>query len=113
MWRKGIKFDYPLIVAAGSAGEMCWHGGLSASIGLTIAQPSHFLEAEMGVIPFPKYLINPLNVTMLIAFAIIPPIICYFLHPKPEKCAELRPETIAIMLLSGPIFILAVTFLPV
>lgn len=51
MRRKGIKFDYPLIVAAGFVGEMCWHGGLSASI--------------------------------------------------------------AIMLLSGPIFMLAVTFLPV
>ena len=95
--RKGVKFDYPLIVAAGFTGEMCWHGGLSASVGLTIAQPGHFLESEMGVIPFTDYLLNPMNIILLIAFAVIPPIICYFLHPKPENCAELRPETIAVL----------------
>lgn len=95
--RKGVKFDYGLIVAAGFTGEMCWHGGLSASIGLTIAQPGHFLEEEMGVIPFSHYLINPMNVTMLVAFAIIPPIICYFLHPSADRCRELRPETIAVL----------------
>lgn len=95
--RKGVKFDYGLIVAAGFTGEMCWHGGLSASVGLTIAQPGHFLESEMGVIPFVDYLVNPMNIILLIAFAVIPPIICYFLHPKPEKCPELRPETIAVL----------------
>lgn len=96
--RKGVKFDYGLIVAAGFTGEMCWHGGLSASVGLTISQPGHFLESEMGVIPFVNYLVNPMNIILLIAFAIIPPIICYFLHPKDaSRCPELRPETIAVL----------------
>ncbi len=95
--RKGVKFDYGLIVAAGFTGEMCWHGGLSASVGLTIAQPGHFLEDVMGVIPFKDYLVNPMNLILLAAFAVIPPIICYFLHPKPDRCPELRPETIAVL----------------
>lgn len=95
--RKGVKFHYGLIVAAGFTGEMCWHGGLSASVGLTIAQPGHFLESEMGVIPFVDYLVNPMNIVLLIAFAVIPPIICYVLHPKEDKCPELRPETIAVL----------------
>lgn len=101
--RKGVPFDYGVIVAAGFTGEMCWHGGLSASVGLTIAQPGHFLEAEMGVIPFVNYLVNPMNIVMLIAFAVIPPIVCYLLHPKPEKCHELRPETIAVLDAPDPI----------
>lgn len=95
--RKGVKFDYGLIVAAGFTGEMCWHGGLSASVGLTIAQPGHFLEDVMGVIPFKDYLVNPMNLILLAAFAVIPPIICYFLHPKPDRCPDLRPETIAVL----------------
>ena len=95
--RKDVKFHYGLIVAAGFTGEMCWHGGLSASVGLTIAQPGHFLEAEMGVIPFINYLVNPMNIILLIAFAVIPPVICYVLHPKEDKCPELRPETIAVL----------------
>lgn len=95
--RKGVKFDYGLIVAAGFAGEMCWHGGLSASVGLTIAQPGHFLEDLMGVIPFKDYLLNPMNIVLLIAFAIFPPIFCYLLHPKAEKCPTLRPETVALL----------------
>ena len=95
--RKGVNFDYGMIVAAGFTGEMCWHGGLSASVGLTIAQPGHFLEAEMGVIPFVDYLVNPMNIILLIAFAVICPIICYVLHPKEDRCHTLRPETIAIL----------------
>lgn len=102
--RKGVKFDYGLIVAAGFTGEMCWHGGLSASVGLTIAQPGHFLEDVMGVVPFKEYLLNPMNIVLLIAFAIIPPIVCYFLHPKEDHCPELRPETIAVLDAPDPVF---------
>lgn len=97
MRRKGVKFDYGLIVAAGFTGEMVWHGGLSASVGLTIAQPGHFLEEEMGVVPFKDYLLNPMNVILLIAMVVVPCIVIYFLHPDDEHCRELRPETIAVL----------------
>ena len=42
--QKNIKLNYPLIGAAGYSGLMVWHGGLSGSIPLKIAEENHFSE---------------------------------------------------------------------
>lgn len=47
----GINLNYPLVAAAGYSGLMIWHGGLSASAPLTVAQSGHFLENQIGLIP--------------------------------------------------------------
>ena len=39
-----IQLNYPLIGAAGYSGLMVWHGGLSGSIPLKIAEKNHFSE---------------------------------------------------------------------
>ena len=40
--KKNIKINYPLIGAAGYSGLMVWHGGLSGSAPLKIAEKNHF-----------------------------------------------------------------------
>ena len=42
--KKNIKINYPLIGAAGYCGLMVWHGGISGSAPLKIAEPNHFSE---------------------------------------------------------------------
>ena len=42
--KNNIKINYPLIGAAGYCGLMVWHGGVSGSAPLKIAEPNHFQE---------------------------------------------------------------------
>ena len=42
--KKNIKINYPLIGAAGYSGLMVWHGGLSGSAPLKIAEQGHFQD---------------------------------------------------------------------
>ena len=48
--KNNIKLNYPLIGAAGYSGLMVWHGGISGSAPIKIAEQGHFLEEKMGVI---------------------------------------------------------------
>ena len=45
-----LALHYPLIGAAGYSGLMVWHGGISGSAPIKIAEKGHFMEAKMGVI---------------------------------------------------------------
>ena len=48
--KNNISLNYPLIGAAGYSGLMVWHGGISGSAPIKIAERNHFLEDKMGVI---------------------------------------------------------------
>lgn len=91
---KNVPFEYGLIAAGGYVGQMTWHGMLSASIGLSIATPGHILESEMGIIPMSEYMINPMNIFVTIALAILPPLFASMMHPKPEDVTPLEPDAI-------------------
>ena len=42
--QNNITLNYPLIGAAGYSGMMVWHGGISGSAPIKIAEEGHFLE---------------------------------------------------------------------
>lgn len=94
---KKIPFEYGLIAAGAYVGQMTWHGMLSASIGLLIATPGHFLEKEIGVIPMSDYMINPMNIAVTIALLVLPPIFASMLHPKGANVTELEENTIKVI----------------
>lgn len=48
---RGIAIHYKLLVAATYSSYMIWHVGLSGSVPLLVATPTHFMVKEMGVIP--------------------------------------------------------------
>ena len=89
---RGIPMEYGLIGAAGYLGQMTWHGGLSASIGLLIATPGHFLESQIGVIPIGDYLFNPMNIAVTVLCLVLPPFFAYMIHPAVDDIKPLDPE---------------------
>lgn len=95
--KKGISFEYGLLAACSYVGYMTWCCGLSSSVGLTIATPGHFLEAEMGVIPMSRFLFNPMNLFMVASFVIFVPIITYLLHPKGAKVNAIPDYALAVL----------------
>ena len=69
IFKRMPSIDYRLLVASAYSGFLVWHGGLSASIPLTIATPGHFLEDSMGTIPVSETIFSPFN--LFIVFAIV------------------------------------------
>lgn len=81
-----VAFHYPLLGAAGYMGLAVWHGGLSGSAPLKVAEEGHFFEAAIGVIPVSQTLFSPLNLTVAGTFIIGLPLLFRFLAPSdPEK----------------------------
>lgn len=91
---KKIPFEYGLIAAGAYVGQMTWHGMFSASIGLLIATPGHFLEDKIGIISMYDYMFNPMNIAVTIALLIFPPLFASMLHPNPENVTPLTEESI-------------------
>jgi len=61
---RGERWNYPLFGAAGYVGLMVWHGGLSGSAPLAVAQPGHDFAAIYGVVPTARTLFAPLNLAL-------------------------------------------------
>lgn len=85
---RGIPVHYPLLGAAGYAGFLTWHGGLSASAPLLVATEKHFLVNEIGIIPSRLTLFSPMNIIISIVLILLVPTICMLMAPKDENDME-------------------------
>ncbi len=88
-YASGMKLNYPMIGAAGYGGLMIWHGGLSGSAPLKIAEEGHFLEATIGVIPASETLLSDMNIVVAITTVIAIPLFFYFLGKRNHKYSDL------------------------
>lgn len=68
--RKGIQVHYKLLVAATYSSFILWHVGLSGSVPLLVATPTHFMVKEMGVIPVSQTLFHPYTLAILVLMTI-------------------------------------------
>ncbi len=68
-----MKLNYPLLVAAAYSGMMVWHGGLSGSAPLKVAENNHFLFSEIGIIPVSETIFSPMNLLLFALFILIIP----------------------------------------
>ncbi len=80
-----IPLNYPLIGASGYAGLMVWHGGLSGSAPLKIAETGHKWEALTGVIPASETILSMMNICASILILIAVPLAMYFLGKRSES----------------------------
>lgn len=82
---RNIPFHYPLLGAAGYAGFLTWHGGLSASAPLLVATKGHFLEKQIGLIPTSETLFSPMNIVITLALLVVIPVTCMLMAPKKRE----------------------------
>jgi short-chain fatty acids transporter len=71
--RKKKVFNYGILGAAGYSGMMVWHGGLSASAPLKVAEANHFLIDEIGVIGISETLFSNMNIVISLILLIAVP----------------------------------------
>ena len=77
--RKNIKLNYPLIGAAGYSGLMVWHGGISGSAPIKIAEKGHFLADKIDVISQSETIFSTMNISISIVLLITLPLLMYYL----------------------------------
>ena len=80
--KNSIKLNYPLIGAAGYSGMMVWHGGISGSAPIKIAEEGHFLSEKIGVISQGSTIFSTMNITISILLIVILPLCMYFIGKK-------------------------------
>ena len=84
-----INLNYPLIGASGYSGLMVWHGGLSGSIPLKIAESNHFSEIisnqvlldklPLEGINFSETVFSTMNLTTSILLLILIPAVLFYI----------------------------------
>ncbi len=80
--KKNIKINYPLIGAAGYSGLMVWHGGISGSAPIKIAEKGHFLANKIGVISQSETVFSTMNIIISITLLITLPLLMYYIGKK-------------------------------
>ncbi len=81
---ENLHVHYPLLGAAGYAGLAVWHGGLSGSAPLKVAEPGHFAEAVAGVIPVSTTLLQPVNLVVTGGLVLLLPLVFASFAPDPR-----------------------------
>ena len=82
MQKKKISVDPALLAAASYAGMAVWHGGLSGSAPLKVAEKGHFLEEAIGIISIDQTIFSRFNLIvtslLVLSFALALLVILYF-----------------------------------
>ncbi|MBL6874007.1 MAG: short-chain fatty acid transporter [Flavobacteriales bacterium] len=83
--KNNIPLNYPLIGAAGYSGLMIWHGGISGSAPIKIAEQGHFLAEKIGTISQAETIFSVMNVTISLSLIVILPLFMFFLAKKTKS----------------------------
>ncbi|MCB9734416.1 MAG: short-chain fatty acid transporter [Deltaproteobacteria bacterium] len=94
--RRGIRVHYPLLGAAGYAGLLIWHGGLSGSAPLKVTTADQLASVlpkgmEVAPIPLSDTLGSGLNLAVNVGLLVLVPLLLVLMSPKPED-AKPAPE---------------------
>lgn len=82
--RTGTRLHYPLLGGAAYAGLAVWHGGLSGSAPLKVAEEGHFAAAHVGVLPVESTLFSPLNLIITGTLCVLIPAAFYLMTPPED-----------------------------
>lgn len=90
--RRGIPMHYPLLGAAGYTALLIWHGGLSGSAPLKVAERGH-LSGQLGLslsqIPLTETIFSPLNLAVTISLLFSVPLLCRGMTPT--RTEDMQP----------------------
>jgi short-chain fatty acids transporter len=81
-----FNINYPLVGAAGYSGLMVWHGGLSGSAPIKVAEKGHFLQGQIGVISMSETIFSFMNISISILLIILLPVAFYILGRNAKNC---------------------------
>ncbi|MFC4357209.1 short-chain fatty acid transporter [Halobium salinum] len=93
MDRKDIDVHYPLLVAAGYAGLLPWHQGLSAASSLLVATEGHLFAGEIGVVPVSQTIFHPANLLIVAAVVLTTVLVMPMMTPDRRENIVTVPQS--------------------
>ncbi len=90
--RRGIRVDFPFLLAANLAAQSVWQYGLSATNALMMATPGHFLEASTGILTLRSTIWSPAAIAQEVAFVVGLFALAYALMPSERRSVSEFPE---------------------
>lgn len=94
MARKVKNMDYGLVVAAGYSAYVCWHGGISGSIPLSLATKGHVVEKLTGIIPVSQTIFTYWNLIIVWTLILTVPLLMKLMVPHPDEVRVADPEAL-------------------
>ncbi|MCB0806082.1 MAG: short-chain fatty acid transporter, partial [Bacteroidales bacterium] len=96
---QNLSLNYPLIGAAGYSGLMVWHGGISGSAPLKVAEPGHFVTLigqDLPAVDFSQTIFSEMNLATILVLLIVIPLAMFILGKKHRNNTDSEmPEEIA------------------
>lgn len=83
--RNQIPINYPLIGAAGYSGLMVWHGGLSGSAPLKVAEEGHKFVDQIGQVPFSDTIFSSMNLVCMLLLITLLPLAMYWMGNRVDN----------------------------
>jgi short-chain fatty acids transporter len=94
--RKGIRIDFPFLMAVTAGAQAVWQFGLSASAPLLVATEGHFLQETIGVLPLSTTIWSPAAILHEVAFSAAAIAAGCWLMPKSGRPVSEFPESCKI-----------------
>lgn len=93
---KGIKVDFPFLLATTFAAGAVWQLGLSSSAPLLMNTPGHFLEEQTGLMPLSTTIWATPTLVFVASFVVAVIVAARLLHPtNPRQLSEF-PDTLKL-----------------
>ena len=103
---RGLVVHYPLLGGAAYCGLAVWHGGMSGSAPLKVAEAGHFAEGIAGVLPISATLFSPLNLLITGSLLVVLPGLFFAMAPKSDaECSPPDPARLAPLPRRAPVLI--------
>ena len=100
--RKGIRVDFPLLLATAYAASSVWQFGLSSSAALLMASPGNFLESVTGVMSLGTTIGSLPAVLVILVFPTLLTLMALMLMPTQPRQLSQFPAAAALAKLAPP-----------
>ena len=90
---RGLRVDFPFLLAVIGAAISVWQFGLSASAPLLMNTPGHFLESTTGLMPLRTTIFTPAAVTFVILFLLSLLAVSRLLLPRAPALISSFPDS--------------------
>jgi short-chain fatty acids transporter len=93
---KGIRIDFPCLLATVFAAAAIWQYGLSSTPALLVATPGHFLEASTGVMPLGTTIWSPAAILFVVSFPLALAGLARLMMPRESRPVSAFPDACAL-----------------
>ena len=93
---RGIRIDFPCLLATVFAASAVWQFGLSSTPVLMAATPGHFLEATTGILPLATTIGSPAAMLMVVMYALAIALAAWLMMPRAGSPISQFPDSGAL-----------------